>query len=45
MGVPARQIGKVGGDQLTVKTAQGEFSTPVSELHDAWWNAIARAME
>ena len=45
MGVPARQIGKVGGDQLTVKTARGEFSAPVSELHDAWWNAIARAME
>jgi phosphoribosylformylglycinamidine synthase len=45
MGVPAQQIGKVGGDQLTVKTAQGEFSAPVSELHDAWWNAIARAME
>ncbi len=44
MGVPALQIGKVGGDQLTVKTAQGEFSAPVSELHDAWWNAIARAM-
>jgi len=44
MGVPALQIGKVGGDQLTVKTAQGEFSTPVSALHDAWWNAIARAM-
>jgi len=27
-----------------VKTAGGEFTAPVSELHDAWWNAIARAM-
>jgi phosphoribosylformylglycinamidine synthase len=44
MGVPAMQIGKVGGDQLTVKTASGEFSAPLTELHDAWWNAIARAM-
>ncbi|HWY29104.1 MAG TPA: AIR synthase related protein, partial [Candidatus Acidoferrum sp.] len=44
MDVPAIQIGKVGGDQLTIKTAQAEFSVPVSELHDAWWNAIARAM-
>jgi phosphoribosylformylglycinamidine synthase len=44
MGVPAGQIGKVGGDKLTVKTAAGEFSAPLAELHDAWWNSIARAM-
>ncbi|HTL72023.1 MAG TPA: AIR synthase-related protein, partial [bacterium] len=44
MGVPAVQIGKVGGDKLTVKTAAGEFSAPLAELHDTWWNSIARAM-
>jgi phosphoribosylformylglycinamidine synthase len=44
MGVPAVQIGKVGGDKLTVKTASGEFSAPLTELHDLWWNSIARAM-
>jgi phosphoribosylformylglycinamidine synthase len=44
MGVPAVQIGKVGGDKLTVKTASGEFSAPLTELHDQWWNSIARAM-
>jgi phosphoribosylformylglycinamidine synthase len=44
MGVPAMQIGRVGGDQLAVKTAAGEFSVPVAGLHDLWWNAIARAM-
>jgi phosphoribosylformylglycinamidine synthase len=44
MGVPAVQIGKVGGDKLTVKTASGEFSAPLTELHDVWWNSIARAM-
>jgi phosphoribosylformylglycinamidine synthase len=44
MGVPAVQIGKVGGDKLTVKTATGKFSAPLTELHDAWWNSIARAM-
>ena len=44
MGVPAVQIGKVGGDKLTVKTASGEFFAPLTELHDAWWNSIARAM-
>ena len=44
MGVPAIQIGKVGGDKLTVKTTSGEFSAPLTDLHDAWWNSIARAM-
>jgi hypothetical protein len=44
MGVPAAQIGKVGGDKLAVKTSAGEFSVPVTELHDVWWNSIARAM-
>jgi phosphoribosylformylglycinamidine synthase len=44
MGVPAVQIGKVGGDKLAVKTAAGEFGVPVAELHDLWWNSIARAM-
>jgi phosphoribosylformylglycinamidine synthase len=44
MGVPALQIGKVGGDQLSVKTSASEFALPLTVLHDAWWNAIARAM-
>jgi phosphoribosylformylglycinamidine synthase len=44
MGIPAVQIGKVGGDKLAVKTAAGEFSVPVAALHDVWWNSIARAM-
>jgi len=30
--------------ELTVKTASGEFSAPLTDLHDAWWNSIARAM-
>ncbi|HEX9047344.1 MAG TPA: AIR synthase-related protein, partial [Verrucomicrobiae bacterium] len=44
MGVPAMQIGKTGGNALTVKTVAGEFSAPLAELHDAWWHSIARAM-
>jgi phosphoribosylformylglycinamidine synthase len=44
MGVPAAQIGRVGGDNLAVKTVAGEFSVPVAELHDVWWNSIARVM-
>jgi len=34
----------VGGDKLTIKTPEGEFSAPIAALHDGWWNAIARAM-
>jgi phosphoribosylformylglycinamidine synthase len=44
MGVPAIQIGTVGGDKLIVNTASEEFFAPLVELHDAWWNSIARAM-
>ena len=63
LGVPALQIGKVGGDKLTIKvgvakeetsnTAFGdfqvispeqEFLVLLTELHDAWWNSIARAL-
>jgi phosphoribosylformylglycinamidine synthase subunit PurL len=45
LGLPARLIGRVGGDQLTLKTPFGEWTCPVAELHDAWWNSIARAMK
>jgi phosphoribosylformylglycinamidine synthase len=44
LGVPAVQIGKVGGNKLTIKTAHGEFTWTVSELHDPWWNSIAREL-
>ena len=44
LGVPAARIGTVGGDALKLKTQAGEFSAPVAELHDSWWNSIARAM-
>jgi len=44
MGVPALQIGNVGGRDLVLKTPAGEFQAPVAGLHDGWWNAIARAM-
>jgi phosphoribosylformylglycinamidine synthase len=44
MGVPTMSIGRVGGDKLTIKSPTGEFSVRLTELHDAWWNSIARAM-
>ncbi len=44
LGVPAARIGTVGGDQLIIKTAAGDCSAPLAELHDPWWHSIARAM-
>ena len=44
LGVPALRIGTVGGDKLAIRTTAGEFAWPLAELHDPWWNAIARAM-
>jgi phosphoribosylformylglycinamidine synthase II len=43
-GVPAASIGKVGGAELQIQTSHGILAARVSELHDVWWNAIARAM-
>jgi phosphoribosylformylglycinamidine (FGAM) synthase-like enzyme len=44
LGVQAARIGTVGGSSLQIKTAQGTLSGDLRELHDLWWNAIARAM-
>ena len=44
LGVAARRIGTVGGATLQIKTPGTTLSNDVSELHDLWWNAIARAM-
>ena len=45
LGIPALQIGKVGGSgELKIKTPQSELLWPLTELHDGWWNSIARAM-
>jgi phosphoribosylformylglycinamidine synthase len=44
LGVSARQIGVVGGADLIIKTAGAELKVNTSELHDLWWNAIARLM-
>lgn len=41
--IPAIRLGTVGGDRLVIKTDR-ELSWPLTELHDVWWNSIARAM-
>jgi phosphoribosylformylglycinamidine synthase II len=43
--IPFQQLGKVGGNQLRIRLGSEEFSWPVADLHDDWWNAIRRAVE
>ena len=43
-GVPAAKIGTVGGSSLTIKAGTTTLSSKVADLHDPWWNSIARAM-
>src|SRR5581483_2815191 len=44
LGVPAAQIGVVGGATLKVTAGGTSLTCDLRELHDQWWNAIARAM-
>ncbi len=44
LNIPAQHLGKVGGARLKIRTGRGEFTWDVSELHDLWWNSIAREM-
>ena len=43
--VPFLELGKVGGNQLRIRLGSEEFSWPVSDLYDDWWNTIRRAVE
>jgi phosphoribosylformylglycinamidine synthase II len=45
LGVNATRLGAVGGTALKIKTAGAEFHWETTELHDLWWNSIARAMK
>jgi phosphoribosylformylglycinamidine synthase len=45
LGVPAMVIGKVGGSALQIKTSEQNFTANLADLHDPWWNSIARAMK
>ena len=44
LGVSAAKIGVVGGAGLSIKLGGSETQWPVAQLHELWWNAIARAM-
>jgi phosphoribosylformylglycinamidine synthase len=44
-GVPARQIGTVGGEELAIRCPGGRYAWPLDELYHAWHDAIAGYME
>jgi phosphoribosylformylglycinamidine synthase subunit PurL len=44
-GVPFRQLGKVGGDELRIRVNKETFRWPLADLYDDWFNAIRRAVE
>ncbi len=44
LGVPAQRLGTVGGEALELKIGSTGLAWKVAELHDRWWNSIARAM-
>ena len=43
--VPFQQLGKVGDDELQIRTDEQTFRWRVAEIHDQWWNAIRSAVE
>ncbi|MEO6193647.1 MAG: phosphoribosylformylglycinamidine synthase subunit PurL [Thermoanaerobaculia bacterium] len=43
-GVPAREIGEVGGDVLAVRSAGETFRAPVAGLHEIWSTALPKAL-
>jgi phosphoribosylformylglycinamidine synthase len=45
LGVPAIELGRVGGTTLQIKAGESTLTADLGELHDAWWNSIARAMQ
>jgi phosphoribosylformylglycinamidine synthase len=45
LGVTITILGRVSGDSFSIKSAAQTWSWSLSELHDLWWNSIARAMQ
>jgi phosphoribosylformylglycinamidine synthase subunit PurL len=45
LGVAATRLGTVGGTALDIQAPGATLSCDLRELHDLWWNSIARAMQ
>jgi phosphoribosylformylglycinamidine synthase subunit PurL len=43
-GVPAREIGEAGGDELNLRSGGEILRAPVSGLHEAWSTALPKAL-
>ncbi|HKP93459.1 MAG TPA: phosphoribosylformylglycinamidine synthase subunit PurL, partial [Chthoniobacterales bacterium] len=43
--VPYQRIGAVDGKTLSIKLLEDEFSWPIADIYDDWFNAIRRAVE
>ncbi|MFL6203357.1 MAG: phosphoribosylformylglycinamidine synthase subunit PurL [Thermoanaerobaculia bacterium] len=43
-GVPAREIGEVGGSDLEVRSGGETFRAPVARLHEIWSTALPKAL-
>jgi phosphoribosylformylglycinamidine synthase II len=43
-GVPAREIGEVGGDSLEVRSGGETFRAPIGRLHQVWSTALPKAL-
>ena len=43
-GVVLTRLGDVGGDELQINTTKGNLGARLLEIHDIWWNTIARTM-
>jgi phosphoribosylformylglycinamidine synthase subunit PurL len=43
-GVPAREIGEAGGDDLVVKSGGETLSAPVARLHEVWSTALPKTL-
>jgi phosphoribosylformylglycinamidine synthase len=43
-GVPALQLGVVGGEILSIKAGQESFRWPIAELYDDWYHSIERSL-
>ncbi len=43
-GIPNAILGEVGGEELGITLGDERYRWPIKEIHDGWFNAIARAV-
>ncbi|MEP6821447.1 MAG: hypothetical protein ABI946_03775, partial [Chthoniobacterales bacterium] len=43
--IPHSVLGTVGGTELNICVGENKHFWPIADLHDAWFHAIARALQ